>query len=542
MLFNDSVMWAKPGRRGELRYAGHLVFNRSVRVDRTGAEAARIEQRPTSGALQGEPEVVFVTLMAKDLITMEGWFGQLAETVGARRATLEKVQKARMAAAKRDREGLLERVASLERSLSNANEKIAEQGRALEALARVVETLCQGAHVPFSVSSGMQSSASANNTPRDDTPSPAPQPSPSPGFSSSSSTPYITVPASPEPVPLIDRSSEAESPESARGGSVSPSRGGGSGSGKRDFPHVAFVNADYVSNNLDELSFSFGELMLVLEDLGGGFMAAKPFVELPGDVAAVLQPKRVHSKYLTQAHKKGAVYVTSDSAAELPVPAVDKRKVSGGQGSAILRAVLGNAPRELAKKNRSMSTNDVTGKASPSLLRKNKNSSRTSAVSEAAGGVDHSQEVVLNQGWLWKKGGSRHNWKKRFFFLTTERLYYYETDKIVGKKPLGVVPLDKKFFVEKSKNKADGEFGFQIPLADRLWEFRADNADDLKAWLTVLEALAKRRSPVTPKKFNSVNPKRMNMTLTAESLREVEREIESETTETTDGGDAYSDL
>lgn len=102
---------------------------------------------------------------------------------------------------------------------------------------------------------------------------------------------------------------------------------------------------------------------------------------------------------------------------------------------------------------------------------------------------DHSQEAILAQGWLVKKGGNVRNWKRRWFILTEWRLYYYEDAKIVGKKPKGIVPLWEKFTVERV-DLGDGGHDFRVPQVERTWEFKADNAKDLQKWCTVLEELA----------------------------------------------------
>jgi hypothetical protein len=103
--------------------------------------------------------------------------------------------------------------------------------------------------------------------------------------------------------------------------------------------------------------------------------------------------------------------------------------------------------------------------------------------------VDHSQEMILKTGYLKKIGGNRKNWKRRFFFLSEKHMYYYESEKIAGKKPLGIVNLAAALSIERSKKFDEG---FQIPFGDRLWEFRAESLEESMDWFNAIEGVIRR--------------------------------------------------
>lgn len=58
-------------------------------------------------------------------------------------------------------------------------------------------------------------------------------------------------------------------------------------------------------------------------------------------------------------------------------------------------------------------------------------------------GADELSEVFFNpdhQGYLTKEGGKHKSWRKRWFILTDNCLYYFKSPS--DKEPLGIIPLE----------------------------------------------------------------------------------------------------
>ena len=305
-------------------------------------------------------------------------------------------------------------------------------------------------------------------------------------------------------------------------------------------PFVVVANQDYLASDPDELSFAFGELILVNEDNGDHFRG-RP---LEGEV---FTERKVSQRHVSLMAKRGSTYVRVDS---LTQPG---RKTSGGSSNSGLgtggspagtgasgvrlrdvargsRTHLQEAGRKVARASADLGR-DSSAAPSPSAFRKKtvgERSSQRPSLKESGGhpanseAVDHSQEVrllvvfsfsissadsvpfakvILKQGWLRKIGGTRKTWKRRFFFLSESLLYYYESDKIVGKKPLGAVELSDATAVERMKKHDDG---FQIPVGDRLWEFRADTVDEASSWIKAITGILAQKSPLVKRTSASV--------------------------------------
>jgi hypothetical protein len=77
--------------------------------------------------------------------------------------------------------------------------------------------------------------------------------------------------------------------------------------------------------------------------------------------------------------------------------------------------------------------------------------------------AEHSHMAVELQGWMWKKGDTRSNWKRRYFLLSGPFLSYYHDDEAASKASfdsydgaLGVIPLRgvkvERFFHKNREN------------------------------------------------------------------------------------------
>lgn len=436
ILFNDGIMWCKPQGKKH-RYEGHLMFDIDTTTERIGLDVIRVQAKTYSWLLWG-----------KDLLTMEHLSSMLTDTITQRKEVLVRVKEKRAEAMRNMWDRTQEKMEALEDELKNARRKIEQQGTRIDMLISIVQELCKGSGIPI-------------------------------------------------PQELLAHPEAFEKMPSARRGSVIVSVGRPKvGLHNEQLPFVVVTDEDYVSDDPDELSFAFGELLLIVQDSGDHFRG-RP---LSGEVTV---DKKIFDRHISLMVKKGSSYVRG-----APVTPVKKTLKSALEVVGMRTPLLRSDPK-LLKNARTSQLNDQPP-PSPSLSAKRKGRSQTTAatpttsssnggiVVELAPGVpDHSQEIILRQGWLYKKGGSRRNWKRRFFLLSQREtdqstsLYYYETDKIAGKKPLGIVDLSTKFVVEKAKRFDEG---FNIPFPDRLWEFRADSVDEATDWTNLLTDIGRKKS------------------------------------------------
>lgn len=94
--------------------------------------------------------------------------------------------------------------------------------------------------------------------------------------------------------------------------------------------------------------------------------------------------------------------------------------------------------------------------------------------------MDHAARV----GYLTKLGGIVKNWKRRYCILKNGILRYYKDE--ASLKPQGTVILERAR-LEHAGADVDKEHAFLIVAPLRTWVFYADNADEKKAWMEVLE-------------------------------------------------------
>jgi hypothetical protein len=68
----------------------------------------------------------------------------------------------------------------------------------------------------------------------------------------------------------------------------------------------------------------------------------------------------------------------------------------------------------------------------------------------------HPQKKPVTQaveGWCWKQGGKRANWKKRWFILLRNRLYYCELN---GSPPINFILIEEGTVIEAQKERTYG--------------------------------------------------------------------------------------
>jgi hypothetical protein len=102
-----------------------------------------------------------------------------------------------------------------------------------------------------------------------------------------------------------------------------------------------------------------------------------------------------------------------------------------------------------------------------------------------------SKDGATFEGWLFKKGQKRKNWKKRYFRLRgNDYLVYFSDEK--SSTPLGSIPLPRS---EVNKGSEEGVFTIQTflesPTHGRCYYLRADTKTAQEGWVRALRAKAK---------------------------------------------------
>jgi len=109
------------------------------------------------------------------------------------------------------------------------------------------------------------------------------------------------------------------------------------------------------------------------------------------------------------------------------------------------------------------------------------------------------------KGYLLKKGDKGFkSFKRRYFILKSNRLTYYAAPE--DKEPLGVISLNKVSGIHKSvqaSNKKDAQCAFQIDTEGRIYYLVAENEENCKQWLDMLNNSKKYYLNVIPSESKS---------------------------------------
>jgi copper chaperone CopZ len=95
--------------------------------------------------------------------------------------------------------------------------------------------------------------------------------------------------------------------------------------------------------------------------------------------------------------------------------------------------------------------------------------------------------MVDKKGYMIKRGGVVRNWKRRWFVLTGNILYYYraERDERVGE-PAGRIVLDDAHIVSAAKS-TKKSLSMEVGTPDRIYYFVAESQKDFTEWFTALK-------------------------------------------------------
>ena len=441
-MFNDMIMWcrstkkdAKGSRMGSKKdtfvFEDKIEYDAMTKVERVGNNLVRIENSRKHAVV-----------IAKDSMTADHFMFILNDAVNARKTLLDQLNNIRIVRLQREKESVLQRLSDAEEALKQANIKISKQEKQIEALQEVLTKVCQQVGVTCKnlVEIGQE------GTEKDG----------------------------------IGGLDGKKGEDKGGGEQVIDSKGEDEGEVSKPFnAFIAMATTDYISEDPAELSFAFGELILITRDLGTHFLGRMKDSD-------ILTEQKVDPNRVCKVVRRGMNYVRDD---------VESSRKSS---SRILQTVDKKESLLVAAKNalktRALSGMEGSPIASPSFRKK-----KTIDLSPSPRHiqpVDFSQEVILRQGWMMKKGNNRRNWKRRFFILTENVFHYYENmEKIGARKPLGMIALEPGFTVKEGV----GENLFFVPTAERTWEFKCESGEDMVGWLKELRELSVRKETVTKK-------------------------------------------
>jgi len=100
-------------------------------------------------------------------------------------------------------------------------------------------------------------------------------------------------------------------------------------------------------------------------------------------------------------------------------------------------------------------------------------------------------------GWLTKQGGSWKNWKRRWFVLKGDCLYYFKTNK--DTEETGIIELTRESVVREEPKKKRYAFSVATtPDAKRIYYMYPDNVGDTQDWIHVLNTAIDKKKASGP--------------------------------------------
>jgi len=123
-------------------------------------------------------------------------------------------------------------------------------------------------------------------------------------------------------------------------------------------------------------------------------------------------------------------------------------------------------------------------------------SERGAPVSPRTQRLQQRSSLLINpplEGFLLKKGakGITLGWKRRWFVLSDQRLYYYKSSDAARHSELGFIDLRGSYEIEEGNDIERCHFRIRTP--DRLWYLAADAEEECRFWLQGLRSFKKRQ-------------------------------------------------
>eukprot|EP00026_Physarum_polycephalum_P020289 Phypoly_transcript_22770.p1 GENE.Phypoly_transcript_22770~~Phypoly_transcript_22770.p1 ORF type:complete len:121 (+),score=1.70 Phypoly_transcript_22770:31-363(+) len=91
-------------------------------------------------------------------------------------------------------------------------------------------------------------------------------------------------------------------------------------------------------------------------------------------------------------------------------------------------------------------------------------------------------ERINKAGYVTKQGRIIRNWKRRWFVLQNDKIYYYVNEKTP--KPRGVIHLVNATVLDYTTNAS--ECGFDINTPKRVWHIIAETIEERDLWVQAI--------------------------------------------------------
>uniref|UniRef100_A0A8C5QPH8 Switch-associated protein 70 n=1 Tax=Leptobrachium leishanense TaxID=445787 RepID=A0A8C5QPH8_9ANUR len=131
---------------------------------------------------------------------------------------------------------------------------------------------------------------------------------------------------------------------------------------------------------------------------------------------------------------------------------------------------------------------------------------------------------ILKQGYMWKKGHMRKNWKERWFVLEPHVITYYLSEDMKDKK--GEIVLDESCCVEKLSDKDGKKCLFLVKCPDKSYEICASDKKKKLEWIQAIQTVVNLTKLKLPPPHKEARQKRraLRQKVLAEQM-EVERKM-----------------
>ncbi|ELR14506.1 leucine rich repeat-containing protein [Acanthamoeba castellanii str. Neff] len=93
---------------------------------------------------------------------------------------------------------------------------------------------------------------------------------------------------------------------------------------------------------------------------------------------------------------------------------------------------------------------------------------------------------ATKEGYLFKRGGRRKNWKKRYFSLNGLFVFYYVNHQQRTKRK-GIIVLEEASIRLGSVHGMMAKYAFEVVTPNRIWILCCDSAEDMDAWVDAIQ-------------------------------------------------------
>lgn len=122
---------------------------------------------------------------------------------------------------------------------------------------------------------------------------------------------------------------------------------------------------------------------------------------------------------------------------------------------------------------------------------------------------DHLNSII-KCGWLYKQGGKRKNWNKRWFVLVRDNLFYFKDDHRTSEFPEGGIPLEYCNTIPNANNLMDVSKKHAIAILTlyRNYFLCASSSEEMISWVNAIETASEACTAKTAVNFDELKLKK----------------------------------